>query len=81
MNASFAKFVDPIFIYVIRLLERIEQHDEPDFQEVKSHIRSHFDRAERDIGNTQEWELAKYAIAAWVDEVLIFSEWEGSQWW
>lgn len=81
MNPRFAAQLDPIFIYVIRLLERIEEREEPVPREEFNLIRQKLETAGAALGNSAEWELAKYALASWIDEVLMFAEWRGKDWW
>jgi type VI secretion system protein ImpK len=68
-------------MYVIRLLERIELHEDPSPDGEQQDIVARLDRAEADLGNSTEWRLAKYALVAWIDDALIFAHWNGAQWW
>ena len=40
-----------------------------------------FDRAEVALGNAPMWRLAKYALAVWIDEMLLTLSWSGAAWW
>ncbi len=46
-------------------------------------IRSLLDRAEGGLPASQRegWQLAKYALTTWTDEMLIAAPWEGRSWW
>jgi len=82
MTPRFAKAVDPIFMRVLGLLERIEQDHDLSPEEQRESIRSDLDAAERLLGQSRDWELAKYALVSWIDEVLIEAPWErGRNWW
>jgi type VI secretion system protein ImpK len=81
MTPAFAKAVDPIFLCVLDLLERIEQNKPIVINEERSRIQRHIDNSEMKLGNTPDWELAKYAMVSWIDSMLIGSPWSGSNWW
>jgi type VI secretion system protein ImpK len=81
MTPEFAKPVDTVFLRVLRLQERIAQGEQPSPQDERAHIRGLMDQAEAKIGQSPEWKLAKYALVAWIDEMLLDPSWEGSDWW
>ena len=82
MTPRFAKAVDPVFMRVLGLLERIERDHDLLPEEERVAIRSDLDAAERLLGQSREWELAKYGLVSWIDEVLIEAPWEkGRNWW
>jgi len=81
MNARFAQAVDPVFLYVLALLDRIgrDQPASPEDEQLK--IRKLIDEAEATLGSAVEWDLAKYALVSWIDEMLVDSPWPGREWW
>lgn len=81
MTPKFAQAVDPIFLQVIGLLERIERGEPIVIPEERTRIRRKFDEAESLLGGGPEWLLAKYALAAWADAMLSENPWEGRDWW
>ncbi len=81
MTPKFAKAVDPIFMHMLRLLDRIESAESPDPGEERIQIRALIDQAEAMLGLGSEWELAKYALVSWIDEMLIDAPWESREWW
>lgn len=81
MTPKIAQAVDPVFLHILELLDRIGGGESPSPQEERLKIRSVLDRAEALVGRGPEWELAKYALASWIDEVLLESPWEGREWW
>lgn len=83
MTPEFASSVDPIIVYVVNLLDRIGEDKEPDPQEEHTRIRALISRADGALtGSHREgWDLAQYALATWVDEMLISAPWDGRTWW
>jgi type VI secretion system protein ImpK len=81
MTPEFARAIDPLFSYVLDLLHRIECNDSPDADTERIHIRGHFDRAEAMLGTKEDWLLAKYAMVAWIDDMLIDAPWDGRVEW
>ena len=91
MTPKFAQAVDPIFLYVLALLERIDRANDAQQspskaeplspQEERLRIRTLIDQAEASLGASGEWELAKYALVSWVDEMLVDALWDGREWW
>lgn len=58
---------------------------QPSFEQVKADIGRLLDQSERsrNLGNysQEDYDLARFAIAAWIDEVILGSPWDGrSQW-
>jgi type VI secretion system protein ImpK len=81
MTPNFAQSVDPIFLYVLALLDRISRDAKPKPQEERARIRALVDEAEARLGTGIEWELAKYALVSWIDEMLVDAYWDGREWW
>ncbi|HEX3727010.1 MAG TPA: DotU family type IV/VI secretion system protein [Pirellulales bacterium] len=81
MTPKFSEAVDPIFLHVLRMLEQIDRGENPEAKEERQRIRGLFDQADAKLGNTADWQLAKYALVAWIDEVLIEAPWDGRNWW
>ena len=81
MTPEFAKAVDPIFLHVLELLERIERNETPVAKDERARVRAQIDRAEAMLGRKPDWELAKYAMVAWIDDLLIEAPWDGRMWW
>jgi type VI secretion system protein ImpK len=81
MTPPFAKAVDPIFMRVLGLLDRIEQHQPASAQDERVVLRGLLDQAEAALGQTKDWELAKHALVYWIDEVLIETPWDGQSYW
>lgn len=81
MTPNFAQAVDPIYLYVLALLDRISRSAKIKAHDERSNIRRLIDEAEARLGFGTEWELAKYALVSWIDEMLVETSWEGRDWW
>jgi type VI secretion system protein ImpK len=81
MTPEHAEVVDPIFSYVLDLLERINGDEAVSPDDERLQIRSRLDHAEAKVGQSESWLLTKYALVAWIDEVLVEAPWPGSKWW
>jgi type VI secretion system protein ImpK len=81
MTPEFAEAVDPVFLDVLGLLDRIGRDEHPSPKEERLRIRGWLDQAEAKLGQAPDWQLAKYALVAWIDDVLIDAPWEGRGWW
>jgi type VI secretion system protein ImpK len=81
MTPKFSTAVDPVFLHVLGLLERIGRDEHPSPTEERLRIRGWLDQAEGRLGHGPDWLLAKYALVAWIDDVLIEAPWEGRSWW
>lgn len=88
MTPSVAKAVDPVFEYVLGLLDRIEQGEHLDPVRTQSMIQSRLlPRAEEEMARLDaakfgpQWRLAKYALVCWIDELLARTHWDGRDWW
>jgi len=81
MTPKFIQAIDPVFLHVLDLLDRIDQGDSSAPQAEQLQIMGLLDQAEAIVGSGHEWELAKYALVSWVDEMLVETVWEGSDWW
>ena len=71
MTPKFSKAVDPVFLHVLGLLERIGRDENPSPSEERLRIRGWLDQAEGQLGHGPDWHLAKYALVSWIDDVLI----------
>lgn len=81
MRPEFSKAIDPVFLATIQFIERIERSDRLVAADERATLLRKIDDAEVQLGNTQEWQLAKYAVCAWVDALLIDAPWQGKGWW
>jgi type VI secretion system protein ImpK len=81
MTPKFSAAVDPVFLHVLGLLDRIGHDERPSPSEERLRIRGWLDQADGRLGQGPEWMLAKYALVSWIDDVLIEAPWEGRSWW
>ncbi len=82
MTPKFSAAVDLVFQHVLDLLERIGNGENPSLQDERLKIRSRLDNAEAKLGRGQDWQLAKYALVAWIDEMLIVdAPWKDREAW
>lgn len=76
MTPEFAQAVDPVFLHVLRLAERIDGGENLAPAEVKRGIEVTLNQAESVLRRSKDWEIAKYGLIAWIDDTLINSNWE-----
>ena len=81
MSPDFSAAVDPIFTEVLTVIDEIEAGRAPGPEDVNTRVRGLIDQAENRLGQRPDWELAKYGLAAWVDDLLIEAPWDGRRWW
>ena len=83
MTPKFARAVDPVFTYMLDLLERIDNTVELDPLKERTRLMERISAAGALLGHAEEWtELARYAIVAWIDsELTTVRSWEGREWW
>jgi len=81
MTPKFSQAVDPILLHILGLLDSINRDERPAPLEERLKILSLVDQAEAIVGAGQEWDLAKYSLISWIDEVLLETPWDGRDWW
>jgi type VI secretion system protein ImpK len=81
MTPQFAQAVDPIFLAMLDLLDQIGQNQPVSPQNERYRLVAAVDHAEGALGGGVEWELAKYALVSWIDEMLVETPWSGRDWW
>ena len=84
MTPKFAAAVDPIFLCVLGLLDQISQNEPIAAEEARERIENLFRKADALLSEKrylEGWELAKYALVAWIDDVMIEAPWQGHDWW
>ena len=82
MTPKFAQAIDPVFLHVFDLLDRIAANERisPEQERLKLHGR--LDVMEGAIEVKADAELARYAITCWIDETLCLDvEWRNREWW
>ena len=81
MTPEYAESIDPVFMRVLGLLEQIDRDEPVSAENERVAIRSYLAQAEGRVGQRTDWELTKYALVSWIDEVLIQAKWEGRSYW
>lgn len=85
MTEPFANIVLPVFQRVTELLDRLSWGEKPSLDEVMKQTRSWIESAEQkahaDRDLAEDYELSKYGLVGWIDEVLTNSEWGRSVGW
>ena len=84
MTPDFTAAVAPVFLEALDLFDRAEKNKSAPVEVERAKLRAAFDRAAAKMRGPRlsEWELASYAIAAMVDEILIVDmAWSGQAWW
>ncbi len=81
MSQEFTSAVDPVFCHVLDLLDRMMAGEEFDPRQVQVDIIDRIEQADAAVGASRSWELARYALTSWIDEVLLDTDWSGRDWW
>lgn len=84
MSPEFAEAVDPIFLHVIGAMDLVANHQRVDPTSLHSAIQVKLRQAEDRLQhgeNREVWQLARYALCAWIDDLMINTSWEGQRWW
>lgn len=79
MIPELAERVDPVILYVLETLELISSNETLRPEVVREQLVKLFEQGE--VRRLLGWELAKFALAAWADDMLISAPWAGSVWW
>jgi type VI secretion system protein ImpK len=81
VTPRFAAAVDPVFRQGLLLLDRIQRGDVLDPPREQQHLVACLEQGGLIAGASREWELAKYALVSWLDELLVDTPWNGQDWW
>lgn len=81
MRPDFARSIDPILLAAHQVISRIEANEQVLASDEVNLLRRVFEQAEAATGNSEEWQLAKYALCCWIDSQLITAPWSGQKWW
>jgi len=84
MSPEFANAVDPIFLQVLSTMEQVAAHQRVEPRQVQAEVQAKLRGAEERLAHgagREAWELARYALCAWIDDVMINSNWDGGGWW
>ena len=81
MRPEFAEAVDPIFCYVLDLLERIDRGEAISAETVRAAVNDRFKLAESNTPDMDSWQAARHALVYWIDEMLVTVPWAGREHW
>lgn len=81
MTPKHSLAVDPFLLHALDVLDRIAAGSEPNPQEERIRMRALLDQGEAIVGAGREWELSKYALVSWIDEMIVDSSWSERDWW
>jgi type VI secretion system protein ImpK len=81
MSPQFAGIVDPIFLKVIALMERVDRNEVTSPEWERQSLESAIREADAQASDAASWNLAKYALTCWIDDLMISSSWKGRDWW
>ena len=81
MNSRLASAVDPVILYVLHSLQQLDNGQQLEPESLASGIQQRLAAGDARLGLEPQWCLAKYALVAWIDEMLVNHAWTGSQWW
>jgi type VI secretion system protein ImpK len=81
MTPKHSLAVDPFLLQSLDLLDRIASGAEPNPQEERVRLRAFLDQGEAIVGAGRDWQLTRYALVAWIDEMLVEASWSHREWW
>jgi type VI secretion system protein ImpK len=73
--------VDPFLLHSLDLLDRIASGADPNPQDERVRLRAFLDQGEAIVGAGRDWQLTRYALVAWIDEMLVEASWSHREWW
>ena len=83
MTPDFVKAVDPIIEMMVNLKEKIDRNNAPPATHARDAFIRQFEASAKFLHHRQEeWDVARYALVAWIDEQLAsVLSWTGSSYW
>jgi type VI secretion system protein ImpK len=81
MSPPFASIVDPIFLKVIALMDRVDRDDVSSPEWERQSLETAIRESDSQASDAASWQLAKYALASWIDDLMISANWKGRDWW
>lgn len=82
MHSRLNSVVDPILARAIDVFGTLDSGTEhPAPARLREIFIEDFAKADAVMGNDRGWLLASYAVAAWIDEMLVNHPWQGATWW
>lgn len=81
MNPHFAAAVDSVVLRVLHLMDQVERNNVESPEWEKQSLENLIAECDSKLNDSSGWPLAKYALAAWIDDLLIAPLWSGRDWW
>jgi type VI secretion system protein ImpK len=81
MTPKHSLAVDPVLLHVLGLIDRVTEGQSPNPLDERIRIRALLDQGEAVVGSGREWDLSKYALVSWIDEMLVEANWASREWW
>lgn len=81
MTPKHSLAVDPVLLHVLGLIDRLTEGQSPNPLDERIRIRALLDQGEAIVGSGREWDLSKYALVSWIDEMLVETNWASRDWW
>jgi len=81
MTPKHSLAVDPVLLHVLGLIDRLTEGQSPNPLDERIRIRALLDQGEAIVGSGREWDLSKYALVSWIDEMLVETNWASREWW
>ena len=86
MTPDFAERIDPIFLYVLRALHRLDDQPAAYAEYARDELHEMLEKIRIESGavdyRNRDWPNAVYAITCWIDEMFSVEHyWKGSEWW
>ncbi|MCE9607505.1 MAG: DotU family type IV/VI secretion system protein [Planctomycetia bacterium] len=81
MTPKHSLAVDPVLLHMLGLLDRLAEGQSPNPLDERIRIRALLDQGEAIVGSGREWDLSKYALVSWIDEMLVETNWASREWW
>lgn len=72
---------DPILSQALQLIQRVRAGEPLHAEAERRQLLASFYAGDAMFGASKSWKLASYALASWIDEMLVDLPWEGASWW
>jgi type VI secretion system protein ImpK len=81
MTPNLALAVDPIFLHMLQMLDSIAAGKDLSASDERVRISALLAEADARMGSNPEWDLGRYGLISWIDEMLVEAAWNGREWW
>jgi type VI protein secretion system component VasF len=82
LSPETARVVDPVFLAVLDFVDRFERGQLRHYETERNSIRKLIDEGDQTFGgNSEVWQLSKYALVSFIDEQYTSLPWSGKDSW